>query len=205
METVQVSPQRGFADPVHDANAAFRAIMDAMARPGTKQVLSSPAHVPDALHDAAASVLLSLTDFDTTVFLEPALRNDPALKEFIAFNCGAPLTVQADLADFAFAGYGAALPDVSAFAQGTAEYPDRSTTLVLALPEGDESGAAVILRGPGIKGHRALQLPGIDDGFWKSLIANRRGYPLGVDVIFTRGREITCLPRSTRIELASEA
>ena len=43
-----------------------------------------------------------------------------------------------------------AMPDFSVFAQGTAEYPDRSSTLIVQVAS-LEGGPKLVLKGPGIK------------------------------------------------------
>ncbi|TIT74126.1 MAG: carbon-phosphorus lyase subunit PhnH, partial [Mesorhizobium sp.] len=43
------SIEGGFADPVFNAQAVFRAVMDAMARPGSVQALPSLTHPPAPL------------------------------------------------------------------------------------------------------------------------------------------------------------
>ncbi|MGE0230540.1 MAG: phosphonate C-P lyase system protein PhnH [Flavobacteriaceae bacterium] len=195
--------RRGFDDPVHDSQRAFRAIMSALAEPGREIELDVPAFVPEPLHPAAAAILLTLADHDTPVHLEGILAARQGVRDFLGFNTGAPLAGAPSEATFAVAGYNGGLPDPTQFAQGTAEYPDRSTTLILALPDA-EPGEEIMLRGPGIAATRPLALRGIDIGYWRVLSINRGAYPLGVDVLFTSGRRIVGLPRSTRIAIGGD-
>ncbi|MEJ1938933.1 phosphonate C-P lyase system protein PhnH, partial [Nostoc sp. NIES-2111] len=122
--------QPGFASPVHDAQAAFRSVMMAMARPGTVRRIESVPGTPPALEPAAAAVALALCDFETPVWLDPALAGDEAVTSFLAFHTGAPLTASMAAAHFAFLPRGADVPEFTAFAQGELAYPDRSATLV---------------------------------------------------------------------------
>lgn len=177
----------GFADPVRDAARAFRAVLDAMARPGTGVALPA-AHGPAPLSSAAAAVLLTLVDRTTPLHLAGA-HDCPPLREWVAFHCGAPL-VGADQASFAL-GTWAALSPVDRFAIGTAEYPDRSAMLIV---DDADHGQPVTLSGPGIRGTAAAHLP--DPA---AFAANHARFPLGWDAILTPGEALVAVPRSTEV------
>ena len=63
----------GFHEPVFEAQAVFRTLMDCMARPGTIGRLVANALPPAPLTAAAGAVALTLCDHDTVVWLTPAL------------------------------------------------------------------------------------------------------------------------------------
>ena len=97
-----------------------------------------------------------------------------------------------DLIDAVFAlGTWDTLP-VPDFSRGTAEYPDRSATLIVETDELTDAGA--VLRGPGIKDQAALSLPEA-----QAFQVNARLLPLGLDFIFTSGARLAALPRSTKV------
>jgi alpha-D-ribose 1-methylphosphonate 5-triphosphate synthase subunit PhnH len=189
----------GFADPVMQSQAAFRAILDALANPGTVQKLITPAAFGASISGELASVLLTLSDHDTPIWLSSSLRSDRAVTEFIAFHAGAPLLAEPAQASFAFVGAGDALPSLSLFNQGTQEYPDRSTTIVLEV-SALEGGATLTQRGPGINGHCHVSPSGLPGDFIAQWEGNRELFPRGVDLLLVAGGQVMGLPRSTRIE-----
>ena len=123
----------GFADPVFNGQAVFRAVMDAMARPGSIQPVAVLAQPPLPLSAAAAAVALTLCDHDTPVWLDPALQSAAAVASWLGFHTGAPLANTPADAHFALVADPASLIALENFAQGTQEYPDRSTTLILQV------------------------------------------------------------------------
>jgi len=177
----------GFSDAPVEASHAFRAVMTAMARPGEIVKLQG-AQPPAPLSPAAGAVVLTLCDPDTPVFLGAAYDTQP-LRDWITFHTGAPV-VEAAHAMFAIGAWDD-LP-LDAFAVGTAEYPDRSATLIVELDRLNNTGAT--LRGPGIKEAAALSLPDTD-----VFAHNVQLFPLGLDFIFTCGARLAALPRSTRV------
>lgn len=196
---MDTSIEGGFADIVFGAQSVFRAIMDGLARPGTVQSIVSDAAPPAPLTPELGAVALTLCDHDTSVWLDPTLAASEAVSAWLAFHCGAPITADAGEAQFALVTNAGLLPDLARFGQGTDEYPDRSTTVVLAA--GDAT-RAVTLKGPGIK-HRletSLPLPGGD--FVDQWAENRERFPRGIDLLLVRAGTLVALPRTTRISEA---
>ncbi|MEM5474724.1 phosphonate C-P lyase system protein PhnH [Pacificibacter sp. AS14] len=177
----------GFDDHPVDSSHAFRAVMTAMARPGNIASLTG-ALPPAPLSVAAGVVLLTLCDPETPIYLAPSF-DTPELRDWITFHTGAPF-VAAEAAMFAV-GTWHDLP-LTAFPIGTAEYPDRSATLVVECESLSNTGA--VLRGPGIKDQITLSLP--DSDVFQS---NAALFPLGLDFIFTCGDRLAALPRTTRV------
>ena len=177
----------GFAAPPVDAAIGFRAIMTAMAQPGTIHRVTG-AVPPAPLSIAAGVALLTLCDPETPLFLGGSC-DSPGLRDWITFHCGAPL-VAVGKAQFALGAWDD-LP-LAEFAPGTAEYPDRSATLIVEMPDLTNDGP--VLRGPGIKDQAQLSLPET-----AAFQRNTALFPLGLDFIFTCGDRLAGLPRSTRI------
>lgn len=180
--------QGGFSDSAIDAAKVFRAVMEAMARPGTLHNVAG-ALPPDGLSVAAGAAILTLCDADTGVHLAGHADRDD-IRGWIAFHTGAPI-VDAGNCDFAV-GVWSALAPLETYKIGTPEYPDRSATLIV---EGDalaQNGAT--LSGPGIKDRAQLSLPETEP-----FQRNARQFPLGLDFIFTSGAQLAALPRSTQV------
>lgn len=179
----------GFADPPLHSAQGFRAIMDAMARPGRIHAVTG-ATPPEPLSIAAGVAILTLTDATTPVHLAGAADCE-AVRGWVAFHTGAPL-VGANQAQFAL-GTWAALQPVNRFGIGDPAYPDRSATLIVELAELVNDGPR--LTGPGIKSDARLSLPET-----AAFRANHALFPLGFDTILTCGDRLAALPRTTIVE-----
>lgn len=181
----------GFADPVAEAQQCFRAVLDAMARPGTIHDvgLLDP---PPPLCPAAAAVLLTVVDHETPLWLGPFAE---AARGWIAFHAGADFTAP-DKATFLLA---QELPDLATLRQGTDEGPEESATVVLQLA-GLGSGARFRLSGPGLRAPTGFAADGLPADFVARWAANRARFPLGVDLILCAGTRLAALPRTVMME-----
>jgi len=183
----------GFADPVRDAQAVFRAVLDALANPGTPQKLVAA----NAQMRELGSILLALTDHDTTIWLS-AGQQTGTVKSFVGFHTGAAVMSDPAKANFAFVGLGDALPDLGKCNLGTQEYPDRSTTIVAELPS-LTGGPKLVLRGPGIRDTHEISPMGLPGDFVAQWAENRDLFPRGIDLLLVADGQVMGLPRSTRI------
>jgi len=188
----------GFCDPVLASQAVFRTVMEALARPGSVAVVDAAVAAPAPLGAAAGALALTLLDFDTPVWLDPALAGASETGGWFKFHTGAPLTTDPGAAAFAFIAEPARMPDFEDFCRGSLEYPDRSTTLVLQVEHLSE-GDGFKLSGPGIKGTRTLSAAPLPPGFTDRMAANRALFPRGLDIILTCGRRLAALPRSVHL------
>jgi len=190
-----------FADPVHEAQRAFRAVMNALARPGTIQPVVGLADAPAPLSPVAAAVALTLADYETPVFLDAPLAANADVARYLAFHSGARVVEAPSQAHFAVIGNPASVADFGEFALGTDIYPDRSTTLILQVAS-LTSGPALTLSGPGIKGAATLSASGLPADIVQRLAANHALFPRGVDLILAGPDAVAALPRTTRIRSA---
>lgn len=191
----------GFEAPVFDAQMVFRSIMDAFARPGTAVALDAKTEPPGPLSAEAGAVALALLDHETPVWCDSVLAGAPRVLDWLKFHTGAPVTEAPEDAAFAFIGQPDRMPALAAFAQGTAEYPDRSTTLVVMATRlgTDRSAGGAELSGPGIRTATRFAPDPLPPGFWDQARANHAQFPRGVDMVFAAPGRIAALPRSTRI------
>lgn len=201
---IETATGGGFADPVMDAQVTFRAVMQALAEPGTLQTLPEATlaalEPPAGLSRGAAAILLALADFETPVYLGDNARDIAA---YLRFHAGCPIVDEPAKSTFAHVAGSAALDDLGRYALGTLEYPDRSTTLVVEVKSLTE-GTALTLAGPGIATTRAARLSPIHPDLVRQLADNNAPFPQGVDLLFTDGRAVIGLPRSTRVTIEME-
>ncbi len=194
MSGASLSP--GFPSPVGDAQAAFRALLEATARPGSRATLASAA--PPAPRAAAmAALALTLLDADTPVWLDEEARSGPA-PGWLRFHCGCRIVSRPEDAAFALAAGKIEASVLARLPAGTDEYPDRGATAVLSVAAFGR-GRRLRLAGPGIDGTATLAVAGLPAGFAAMRAANHRLFPRGVDHLLVAGGEVVALPRSTAV------
>lgn len=181
----------GFANPVHDAQACFRAVLDAMAHPGSLHRAGADLAPPPELCRAAAAVLLTLTDADTLVWVDPAWT---AAREWLVFHCAVPLAGTPAQADFVLADPGC----LAALATGDDDVPETGATLIWQVAALGR-GPALRLDGPGLQRSAMLQIDPQPAGFIEAWAANHARFPQGADLILCCGDLLAALPRTTAI------
>lgn len=192
--------QPGFEDPVHGAQATFRAVLSAISRPGEIISIAAPAGFPSPLRPAMAAVLLTLADHDTTLWLSDDPREQD-VREYLTFHCGCRFAASAGQAQFVVCRNLSAMPPLADLAQGTTDYPDRSATLIIGMDCFKSAGLPARLSGPGIATSTTIESAELDRHFWSRARANAEHFPLGVDFIFCTDDAVMALPRSTQIEV----
>ena len=197
MTTIAELPA-GFADKVLSAQATFRSVMDAMARPGSVQQVMASVGAPWMVMRGTAAIALTLFDHDTPVWLDPKMSETSEVAKWLKFHSGAPVVEDASICSFALIGDGAALPDLSCFSFGTSQYPDRSTTLILQV-ESLAEGTPYELHGPGIDGTATLRASIAPKDLFGRLTVNETLFPRGIDVVLVSGEAIVAIPRTTRL------
>ena len=197
MTTIAEMPP-GFADKVMSAQSTFRSVMDAMARPGTVQRIEAASGVPAPMMRGSAAMALTLFDQDTPVWLDARMAATPNVAKWIKFHTSAPVISNASVCSFALIAEAYSLPDFASFSFGTAEYPDRSTTIILQV-ESLTDGPAYELRGPGIDGASTLCATIDVPGFLDRLALNATLFPRGIDLVLVSDDRVVAIPRTTRL------
>jgi alpha-D-ribose 1-methylphosphonate 5-triphosphate synthase subunit PhnH len=188
----------GFADKVASAQSTFRAVMDAMARPGSVHCIASASGTPPGLMRGTAAIALTLFDHDTPLWLDPKLSEIPEVEKWIKFHTSAPVVTDSSICSFALIGNAAGLPELDRFSFGSNEYPDRSTTLILQV-ESLREGLTFELSGPGIDGTAVLMATIAPTDLFARLAINTTLFPRGIDVVLVADDAVVAIPRTTRL------
>ncbi|NML30199.1 phosphonate C-P lyase system protein PhnH [Paraburkholderia antibiotica] len=192
----------GFADPVHDTQAVFRTLLDALARPGTHGAIGEVVPMlPELRHaraePAAFAALLTLCDYTTPVWLA---QPDTALASALRFHTGAPLVDKTEQAAFAYIHDAATLPALESFASGSAESPEQAATLLIRV-DALSGGEPVTLSGPGILDTETISPLGLPAQFWRDRATLVPLFPCGVDCYLVCGTSVIGLPRTTHAKV----
>lgn len=192
----------GFADPVHDAQRAFRAVLNALSRPGISVAVGTSI-AGLALGPAMAHLLLALTDDDSAVWWQQdnavsAASAASAAARWLRFHTGATMAPAPDQATFAVIEQASRMAPLAAFSLGQAESPEHSTTLLVEVAALD-AGPALEWSGPGIRTTQHVRITGLPPDFWHQWQTNHGSFPQGVDIVFTCNGLALGLPRTTRV------
>lgn len=183
----------GFADAAADAQASFRAALQALSMPGLPVPCGVAAPAVPGLMPATVALLLALSDHETPVWWAAAGH-----APWLQFHTGAPMAASPAQAHLAVCPLGVDWPALDAFCPGTDASPERSTTLLVELAAW-QGGPPQRCHGPGLREPRTLHLSGLPPRFWTQWQDNHGRFPSGVDVIFVCGDRLMGLPRTTAI------
>lgn len=192
--SISMSP---FEDGALQSADKFRALMDAMARPGEVMAATGDVAKIGNLNSGAALIAETLCDHEVSVWLDSTLIQASTREDF-SFVCGCGFSDKISEADFVFFN---GLPEKHTFDQlkvGNAQYPDQSVTLVLAVTSLAD-GQKLELEGPGIKSIQTIKVNGLDEHFVDWWERNNSLFPLGVDVFLTTDSDLMALPRTVKI------
>lgn len=188
----------GPADPVIDAQADFRSLMNALARPGTIVPFAPRLLPPAPLSAGVAALALALSDHEAPLWLDPVLAASDEVNAYLRFHTGAKILSVPAMAAFALVADFARMPPLANFALGTDEYPDRSTTIIAAV-DAIEAGGRLELTGPGIETTARVGVSPWREGLTAELAANHALFPRGVDLALVAPASLAALPRTTRV------
>ncbi|WP_313081972.1 phosphonate C-P lyase system protein PhnH [Atlantibacter sp.] len=187
-----------FATPVHDAQHSFRRLLKAMSEPGVIVSLHQLAHGWPPFGQATTSVLLTLADNDTPVWLSARMGND-IVRQNLRFHTNVPLTDDLASALFAVADETLTSTQLNLLSQGSAVAPETSATLIMQVAS-LSGGRMLRLTGAGIHEERMVA-PQLPECVIHELTERPHPFPLGIDLILTCGDRLLAIPRTTHVEV----
>lgn len=186
----------GFAEPVRHAQQGFRAALDALSRPGRVTHVAADGPTAPGLGPASTTLMLSLADFETPVWLGAGAA---ASGEYFRFHCGCPITRERGGAVIAcLANPAEALP-LADFELGSDKAPEASATLIIQVAALDDQGSFEF-SGPGIDGVHRIGIQGLPTEWLRERAMLAPLFPRGVDIFLTSGNRLCGLPRTTTIK-----
>jgi alpha-D-ribose 1-methylphosphonate 5-triphosphate synthase subunit PhnH len=188
-------------DMVFDAQAHFRVLLDAMARPGSIQVLNDVDIVPPhGLHRVSALVGFALLNGDVTFHVVSA---DSDVADYLMVNT-ASLMTSADEADFIFVKGNLRTPAILAAKVGSLRYPEEGATVIVDVDKisdvACDGAVALTLSGPGVLDTKTIYVAGLDVAILADFVSQNAEFPTGIDLILTDGDDaLSCVPRTAKL------
>ena len=190
-----------FTPAARQAQADFRAALEALARPGTATQVSGTPAFPVSGAEHAYSLLLALADQEVTIGV---LGGGETVARFASLGTGSRI------APWERAGYVLCLDDPGAalreLQRGDIETPELGATAIIFVEAlGIAGGLMLTLSGPGIAGFARVSVSGLS----RATIAARNEacavYPQGID-LFLIDSAGACIgmPRTTTVTLEAD-
>lgn len=178
-------------DPITDTQATFRALVEAMSRPGTiHPVPTSPAD---------HAVISTLVDHEVSCHTD-----DVRTREALA-DAGRLTTAEIGSAAIVHSVGPLSVPHTQ-LAQGTDIEPSMGATVIYRIDalahDPPDGGVSLTLRGPGVDGARQLGVMGLPVSEFSAIAGVQAGYPRGIDVVLCAPGAVAALPRSVTMEVS---
>lgn len=192
-------------DAVFDSQRSFRALLEAMSRPGTIVRLPVPEYhsTPAGLLPHSLTVALTLCDTRVTLgWILPASADEELWREYFTLNLSSPIVDEAH-ADFVICAGGEFRSEFSTLRVGEPEYPEHGATAIVQVAGFHGAAATPLgLSGPGIDGATKLPIDGLDRRLVDARNTLCREYPIGIDLFFLApSGEVASIPRSTIVRV----
>ncbi|MFJ7072104.1 phosphonate C-P lyase system protein PhnH [Streptomyces sp. NPDC098781] len=183
------------------AQGVFRAVLDALARPGT--VTRFPASVAAEVPPALLPVL-ALADLGSGIHV---LEEDGVRRwsDVVGLATNAPV-VPLELARLVAAVRAVEPGEILRLARGGAQAPEDGAVLCLPVTALEGGPHTWRLSGPGVPGERDVAPAGLPDGFVEARAEAVGGFPAGVDLVLAApDGSLMGLPRSTSVTVIADA
>ncbi|MFP1461654.1 phosphonate C-P lyase system protein PhnH [Escherichia coli] len=189
--------ETAFILPVQDAQHSFRRLLKAMSEPGVIVALHQLKRGWQPLN--TTSVLLTLADNDTPVWLAAPLSND-IVSQSLRFHTNAPLVSQPEQAGpFAVTDEAISSEQLNALSTGTAVAPEAGATLILQVAS-LSGGRMLRLTGAGIAEERMIA-PQLPECILHELTERPHPFARHRRLILTCGERLLAIPRTTHVEV----
>lgn len=179
------------------ARADFRALLAALAEPGTITTTAPPADVPPALAVAAG-----LADVEVPVCVLSAPDDEHWARAFHLATSAPPAPLHA--ARMVVALRRPSEEEIAALPRGDALHPELGARLILAVSglSATAGDTVLALTGPGVPGRRRLGVAGPPAEVFRALAAANADFPAGVDTfLIAADGGVAGLPRSGHIDV----
>ncbi|MPZ99178.1 MAG: phosphonate C-P lyase system protein PhnH [Dehalococcoidia bacterium] len=184
--------------PGRAEQAAFRALLDCMARPGSIRQLAAHVRPDDGAWCAALLVAQTLIDHE----VEVAILADEATVERATVTRTGSRTTSVEEADFVLASPAHASDAVRRARLGPIEAPEQSATVIVACRYLGQGPVRLELSGPGVPGTTTLAVEGVPADVFAALAERNARFPDGIDLVLAaEDGALACLPRSTSIQV----
>lgn len=190
-------------DPVHDSQRIFRAVLSALASPGT--VVPLPVRDEDApIEGWATAILRTLCDHETRVAIELEAGSAELLRH-LQQRVGV-VSAPVERAEFFLSAASTCTPEwITRLPRGSLAYPDRGATAILLVDALGIGALRLALRGPGCRPGATLVVQGLPWSVLAARAAAVASYPCGIDMLIVDAAgQVAAIPRSTFVERAPE-